>query len=144
MSTLKSAPSRRVAREVAFQFIYSRHHDNAATRDEFDGFCKSFELAAEQDEFAWSLVQGTLDSVKSLDEELNRVSKNWRVERMPKVDLAILRLAAYEILNSGDVPKNVSINEAIELGKKYGTEGTPAFVNGILDKVTKSETSSGV
>jgi N utilization substance protein B len=65
------------------------------------------------------------------------LSTNWRLDRMSRVDLTILRLAAQEILFRADIPKSVSINEAVELAKRFGAEDSPAFVNGLLDKIAK-------
>ena len=130
--------TRRQAREIAFQFVYSRAAEGAGQgRDDFNAFCRSFDYEA--DDFAWDIASGTLTSLSELDEAINAVSKNWRVERMPKVDLAILRLGTYEIRHRDDVPKSVAINEAIELAKKFGAEGSPGFVNGILDKMERQK-----
>jgi N utilization substance protein B len=83
---------------------------------------------------AESLVRGVAEHRRVIDEEIERVSSNWRLDRMAKVDRNVLRLATYELLKT-DVPVKVAINEAIELGKKYGSESTGAFVNGVLDKI---------
>lgn len=76
-----------------------------------------------------------------LDEKLNRYSVNWKTERLPKTDLAVLRLAACEILYMDDMPDAVSINEAVELSKKYGTESSAKYVNGILGKIAEEKNS---
>lgn len=130
--------TRRQAREIAFQFVYSRTAASPRPdREDFLAFCRNFDT--EFDAFAWEIASGTLEAQAALDEGINAVSKNWRVERMPKVDLAILRMGAYEIQHRSDVPKSVAINEAIELAKKFGAEGSPAFVNGILDKMERKK-----
>jgi N utilization substance protein B len=138
---MSSGVSRRQAREIAFQFIYGNFTATstaqAVIHDDFKRFCHSFELGA--DEFAWELVSGVGSHIPSLDEALSKNSTNWRLERMPKVDLSILRLALFEILHRQDIPKTVAINEAVELAKKFGSEDSPGFVNGILDKFEKSE-----
>jgi len=85
--------------------------------------------------FARELVAGTLDSVEEIDVQLAGVVENWRVERIAAMDRAILRLATYEINARPDVPPKVSINEAIDLAKKYSTAQSGSFVNGVLDRL---------
>jgi len=72
-----------------------------------------------------------------IDEKLSEVSSGWKLNRMNKVDLAILRLAAYEALKDDDIPVSVAINEAVELAKKFGGDDSPSFVNGVLAKAVK-------
>ena len=69
---------------------------------------------------------------------IGEFSTNWSLDRMARVDLAILRMSTYELLSQLDVPVSVVINEAVEIGKRYGTKDTPAFVNGILDRISRS------
>ena len=83
---------------------------------------------------AEELVRGVAERRRAVDDSIEKASANWRMDRMPKVDRNVLRLAVYELLAS-DVPVKVVINEAIELGKKYGSESSGAFVNGVLDKI---------
>jgi len=91
--------------------------------------------SGESREFAWKLVQGVQANLSQIDELLTRMAQNWRVERMTMVDRNILRLAIYELLFCPEIPERVSINEAIELGKRFGSAESPAFINGILDQV---------
>jgi N utilization substance protein B len=72
-----------------------------------------------------------------LDAVIEQHSHNWRVDRMSRIDRNVLRLGAYELLHRPDVPKKVSLNEAVELGKKYGNEESSAFINGLLDKIAR-------
>jgi len=88
--------------------------------------------------FAEELVQGVYDQLETIDETLHSCSTNWSLERMARVDLALLRLSAYELLYRPDIPINVVINEAVEIGKRYGTKETPAFINGILDRISRT------
>ncbi len=87
--------------------------------------------------FAEQLVCGVAEHLEQIDRELNAYSTNWALDRMARVDLALLRLAAFELMFCPDVPHNVVINEAIEIGKRFGTEETPAFINGILDHLAQ-------
>jgi N utilization substance protein B len=88
--------------------------------------------------FAEALVRGAQRERETIDEIIQRTSTNWKLERMARVDRNILRLAVYEILKRADVPLKVTLNEAIELSKKYGSEESSAFVNGILDRIANS------
>jgi transcription antitermination protein NusB len=123
------------ARERALQALYQI--DVAATDiDEALGrFWKSFEpVEAEVRGLTEELVRGVAKNRRAVDDTIERTSTNWRLDRMARVDRNVLRLAVYELLRT-DVPVKVVINEAIELGKKYGTESSGAFINGVLDKV---------
>ena len=86
-------------------------------------------------DFASDLVRNVWGLRKELDSIISRVAENWEISRMAIIDRNILRIGAYELLHSEDVPNKVAINEAIELAKKYSTEDSGAFVNGILDKI---------
>ncbi len=88
--------------------------------------------------FAEGLVLGVARHRDQIDRAIDEFSTNWTLERMSRVDLALLRLATYELLFCPDVPPSVVINEAIEIGKDYGTRETPAFINGILDKISRT------
>lgn len=145
--------SRREAREMAFQFLFGHLPEGVASqlpspvRDkaiefkhtEYELFWRNFSShqQSEPDEFAWELAEGTGKKLPELDATIGKLSTNWRIERMPRVDLIIIRLAAFEILHRSDIPKTVSINEAVELAKKFGSEDSAAFVNGLLDKLVK-------
>jgi N utilization substance protein B len=86
-------------------------------------------------QFVERLVDGVLGRQAEIDALLARASQHWRLERMARVDRNLLRLAVYEMRFAGDVPAKVAINEAIEIAKRYGAQETPAFVNGVLDRV---------
>jgi N utilization substance protein B len=83
---------------------------------------------------------GTYKNRESIDKIISRYASNWTTDRMAKVDLAILRLATYEMLFDKEIPSGVSVNEAVELAKKYSSDEAPAFINGILGKVADSVT----
>ena len=85
--------------------------------------------------FAEELVQGVLSNEAAIDECIRSVSTNWKLERMALVDRNILRIAAYELMFRAEIPRKVSLNEAIEIAKRYGTEDSSSFINGILDKI---------
>ena len=129
-------PKRTKARERAVQALYQI--DVAATDldEALSRFWKSFEpVEREVMQVAEELVRGVARHRRELDAAIEAVSQNWRLDRMARVDRNVLRLAAFELLHRGDVPVKVVINEAIELGKKFGSESSGAFINGILDRV---------
>lgn len=103
----------------------------------WDGF--DLDLDPETLEFATQLVRETFERRAEIDDAIQAASKNWRVERMSRVDRNILRLATYELRYSESVPVKVIINEAVELAKRFGASESPAFVNGVLDRIAQRE-----
>jgi len=85
--------------------------------------------------FAEALIRGVHEHRERIDETIRKVSHHWRLERMMRVDRNILRLATYELLEMSEIPRRVTLNEAIELAKRFGAEGSPGFVNGVLDRI---------
>jgi N utilization substance protein B len=90
-------------------------------------------------EFASKLVEGTINNLEKIDRIISRYTANWHLKRMAIVDRNIIRLATYELLFLDEIPPKVSINEAIDIAKKYGDKDSGKFVNGILDKINKEE-----
>lgn len=88
-------------------------------------------------EYVIRILKGIQENEKLIDEKIEKYLSNWKLNRIAKVDLAILRLSTYEILFENEIPKNVSINEGIELAKKYGEDKSPAFINAVLDNIAK-------
>lgn len=133
--------ARRRARGYALQVLYSLDADGEASVDAaLSRFWDSFEQQEEDQaavEFAEKLVRGTASQLKEVDDLVQKASRNWRLDRMSRVDRNILRLATWELLASPEVPVRVVINEAVELAKRFGAEESPAFVNGILDRVAQ-------
>lgn len=132
----KPANKRRANRIAAMQFLYS--WETSAPKDNKIAVAEFF---SEQDHpreyyaFAEELVHGALDHRDESDTIIRDCAKNWAFERIAKVDLAILRLAIYELMHRRDIPPIVSINEAIELSKLFSTAESKRFVNGILDRI---------
>jgi len=129
-------PAKRTrARERALQALYQIDVAAEGIDEALGRFWKSFEpVEREVMDLAEALVRGVAEHRRVIDDTIERISTNWRLDRMAKVDRNVLRLAVYELLRT-DVPVKVVINEAIELGKKYGSESSGAFVNGVLDRV---------
>ncbi len=89
----------------------------------------------EGEDFANEIVRGCEDERDEIDGLIRRVSQHWRLERMTRVDRNILRLATYELLRMSDIPRRVTLNEAVELAKRFGSDGSAGFVNGVLDRI---------
>jgi len=149
--------TRRQGRELALKIIYS-FPDQVGDIDQIvTGFWRNFRfnndilgdavdetdatVAPEVRSFSELIARGTHVDLDRIDACIKRYSANWSLERMSRVDLALLRLGTFELLSSPETPSSVVINEAIEIGKRYGTKETPAFINGILDKIAKTERS---
>ena len=123
------------ARERALQALYQIDVAAEGIDEALAAFWKSFEpVEREVMELAEEVVRGVAEHRRKVDESIEGASSNWRLDRMARVDRNVLRLAVYELLCT-DVPVKVVINEAIELGKKFGSESSGAFVNGVLDKI---------
>ena len=138
---------RREARELALQMLYALDSNSSVgLRETLQTFREEqSEISGRVREFAEGLVQGVQAHRDVIDEAIKARSKNWSLTRMPRVDLNVMRLAAYELMFRADIPKKVTINEAIEIVRRYGDKESPAFVNGILDEIeacAKTEQSS--
>ena len=138
---------RREARELAVQILYALDSNSSSgVRETLQAFREEQDDVAERvREFAEGLVQGVQAQRAVIDEAIRSRSKNWSLSRMPRVDLNVMRLATYELMFRPDIPKKVSINEAIEIVRRFGDKESPSFVNGILDEIEacgKTELSS--
>lgn len=129
--------SRRKAREDALQILYQLDLNQQLTVEMALRHFEALYLQdkTELDPFTRRLVVGVGEKVKEIDLKIAEISSNWRSERMAAVDRNILRLGAYEILFCDDIPATVTLNEMVEVAKEFGAENTPAFVNGLLDKL---------
>jgi transcription antitermination factor NusB len=123
------------SREIALQVLYQLEVRGNEVIDEVDSFCIEQGKDAEISGFAMMLTKGCIQKIKEIDQKIVGISENWELQRMPVVDRNILRLACYELFYIDDVPPKVSINEAIDLAKRYSTEKSGFFVNGVLDKI---------
>lgn len=127
--------SRRLGRELAVQMLYAVDVNPSEEFPSVPQVTEGSKVPYESLDFAEELVRGVGEHRARIDRVISEKSKNWSLERMSRVDLCILRMAIFELLFRADIPKNVTINEAIEVAKKFGTKDSPAFINGILDEV---------
>ena len=123
------------ARELALQFLYTLDVRGDEVHEELPDFLKASGASRVASRFATQLVDGVRAHRADLDGRIAGVAANWSLSRMPPVDRNILRIAAFELIHCADVPVRVVLNEAIDLGKRYSTAQTGAFVNGIVDKL---------
>jgi len=126
---------RRRSRELAIKVLFHLGFSSDDPAIIFALICSNFGASEDVKPFSEELVLGVCGHLRELDSLIGKASKNWRLERIARVDRSILRLAVYELLYRDDIPPKVSINEAVDLGKKFGTEESGAFINGILDKI---------
>lgn len=132
---------RRAARELALKVLYAVDVGRADPGKELDYAALSEYLgkglSPETLAFCRALVTGTIEATKDIDDRIRELAREWSLWRMAAVDRNVLRIAVFEMLNLPDVPYSVSINEAVELAKKYGTEESGRFVNGILGSLAR-------
>ena len=128
---------RRTARELALKFLYQAEFNSNSPDSELNSFCDRANVSEEVQNFTQALIKNILFHKKEVDELLEKISANWAPDRMAVIDKNILRLGICELLFDPTTPPKVVINEAVEIAKKFGTEESPDFINGILDKVFK-------
>lgn len=145
MSKSRSPGARTRARERVLQALYEVDVARAEGLTALDHAWRSEESAPDREAHGFSvrLMRGIIEHRPAIDEVIEKHSHNWRLERMAKVDRNILRLAVFELIHLPEVPKRVVLNEAIELAKKFGSEDSKAFINGILDKVAAAVRQNG-
>ncbi len=127
--------NRRKARELVTQILFYIEYNPGNPNNSFEMICDNFNAPKSLRAFAKELVLGVCENKSHIDNLIKEASINWRLERMSRVDRSILRLSVYELFFMENIPHKVSIDEAVELGKKYGTEESGAFINGVLDNI---------
>jgi N utilization substance protein B len=126
---------RRKAREIAMQVLYGLEVTRGNLQEAIDLFWNNFEAPEKIKAFSSTLVEGAWNNRKQIDTIIGSCAENWSLERMSRVDKSILRMAVYELTYCRDIPPKVAINEAIDLGKLFGSENSGAFINGVLDAI---------
>ncbi len=132
---------RRLSRELALQALFFLDMNSSGdVQADVAAFCmeNEVELTPTVQPFFMELVQGVMSTLDKIDPMLETYSKNWKVSRMPVVDRNIMRIAAFELLERSDIPPSVTINEAVDIAKKFSTRESGPFVNGILDRIREA------
>lgn len=129
--------ARSSGREAALQMLFARDLTGSSAEQTIRRYWRELPGDAEGREFADELVRAVAAAQDALDETIGAASKHWRVERMARVDRNVLRLGVHELGSSPEVPRAVIIDQAVELAKRYGAEGSSVFVNGVLDRIAE-------
>ena len=129
-------------REILMQLFFQAEAQKDMTDEAASDYINGNIKGGGNKEYAAAVYSAFTENKKDIDTELNKCSKHWAVDRMAKIDLAILRVAATEILFEEETPDAVAANEAVDLAKKFGTEKSPAFVNGVLGKLIKNKNNA--
>lgn len=128
--------TRRALREQVFKMLFRvEFHDAEEMKEQTVLFDEEESCSEKDKEYITKKFENIVEKITEIDAAVNEVAKGWKTTRMGKVDLTIIRLAVYEMKYEEDIPVKVAINEAVELAKQYGTDDSPAFVNGILAKL---------
>ena len=120
---------------MAMQALFYMDTQQNGSPRMLERFCENFNLPQKVRPFFLQLVNGVLSAQPQIDSLIEKYSKNWKVQRMSRVDRNVMRVAVFEMLFCPDIPPKVSINEAIDIAKKFGTEESGAFINGIVDRI---------
>jgi len=128
---------RRFSRELALKFLYQLEFNEEGFKDQMASFEDRLSCQEEVKDFMQELVSKVVGHRKEIDFTLQKYSEHWTLDRMTVIDRNILRLGVCELMYSQTIPPKVAINEAVEIAKKYGSEESPDFINGILDKIFK-------
>jgi len=129
--------NRHKAREFTLQILYQIDAIGTPIEEAMHYFWLEIQVPGEVREFSDRLLRGVMENKDRIDQLLAGYSENWSLERMNGVDRNVLRIATYEVLYCDEIPKNVTINEAVEIGKRFGSEDSGAFINGIIDKIAR-------
>ena len=135
--------ARRKARELALQMLFQQDMSGNQPDQIIATFEELQKSKPNTREFATKIFRGTVEHMPAIDEMIQNQAENWRLSRMAAVDRNIIRMSVYEFLHEDDTPKLVIIDEAIEIAKKYGTQKSSQFINGILDVISKELKDSG-
>ena len=130
--------TRRQARELAFILLFEKSFNTESSVEELLELAKELAMF-EDDEFSSKLIHTACDNIEQIDEYISNNSKGWKINRISKVALAVIRLALAEILYIDDIPDGVTVNEAVELAKKYSTPEDASFINGLLGTVVRAK-----
>ncbi len=129
--------NRRSSRVLALQALFDMDMSSDLSEERFDSFCQNFTPSKKALPFFTRLVEGVRQNIYKIDSLIEEGSENWKISRISGVDRNVMRIAVYELMFCQDIPSKVSINEAIDIGKRFGADESGAFINGILDSIHK-------
>jgi N utilization substance protein B len=124
--------NRRTARETVLKMLFETDIGQHSPDDVFNNYILTYNPDDKSKEFIKAVYFGTLNNLNDIDKAIINNTTNWKIERMAGIERSILRMATFELLNMNDIPPGVTINEAVEIAKKYGSEESGKFINGIL------------
>lgn len=130
---------RRASREAAMKLLYQLEIQKSDRNEQIDMALEDESLTDNDKKYIRSIIEGVSENAEVLDKIIEKHALGWKINRISKIDLSILRIGIYEILYREDIPFSVTVNEAVELAKKYSNEDAGAFVNGLLAKVSKAD-----
>lgn len=140
--------TRRISREAALQFLYQDDFSPeadispAGLVERYDQFCVIYQINKKARSYALELIQGVVEKQKELDHIVEKAADNWRMSRIAVTDRNLLRIATYEMNFRDDVPAQVAINEALEVAKRFCSDESPMFINGVLDAVKRQSSET--
>jgi N utilization substance protein B len=127
--------NRKLAREMAVCFLFQVEFQKENIKEQVEDFLDSYGDVKYDKDYFLEAINGVMNSLKEIDEIIESKAKGWTIDRIAKMDLPILRVAIFEIRHREDIPVSVSINEAVELAKKFGSDDSSKFINGLLGQV---------
>jgi transcription antitermination protein NusB len=128
---------RRKARELALKMLYQMETNSEDPESALTKYCEIFPYQKDVVDYATVVLSGIKKERENIDRFIETASSNWKIERIALVDKNVMRVSVYEMFFSPDVPPKVAIDEAIEMGKKYGNKDSADFINGVLDRILK-------
>lgn len=128
---------RKLARESAMKLLFQMQINNDFSSEAVEFFLNNNEFSDDEKEYINNTVNCITENIELIDNKIEQYALGWKINRLPRVDLAILRIAIYEILFRDDIPVEVSINEAIDISKKYSTSESSKFINGLLGTIAR-------
>ena len=130
--------NRKLAREMAVCFLFQIEFQKENIKEQVEEFLDSYGDVKYDKDYFLEVINGVMNSLKEIDEIIETKAKDWTIDRIAKMDLPILRVAIFEIKHREDIPVGVSINEAVELAKKFGSDDSAKFINGLLGQVVEN------
>ena len=129
---------RKIARESAMKLLYQMEVNGDFSQEAMNIFFDNYELKSDERSYIDEVVKGIINNIENIDKAIKEYSQGWNIKRIARIDLSILRIAVFEIMFKSEIPFQVSINEAIDISKKYSTTDSSKFINGLLGSFAKN------